>query len=72
MKLTNGNMLFEKGDVLHIVDKLETETLYVKNGHYCKECVFGDICDKRKTNNVIAKYCKETHFVLEKVNEKKG
>lgn len=62
MKLSYGSLMFEEDDILHINDVNGKETLVVKKGHECNKCEFNAICDERKSNNVFAKYCKETHF----------
>ncbi len=66
MKLSFGNLMFETGDVLHIEDEFWKETYRVKNGYDCSLCNFYEICDKRNPNNTFAKFCKETHFEIDK------
>lgn len=63
MKFIKGSLMLEEGELLHVVDTFETVTYMAKSGHDCGICVFYGLCDKRKDENKIAKFCKETHFV---------
>lgn len=71
MKFKNGNLMLEEGELLHIEDTFETVTYEAKSGHDCKKCVFCGICNERKEENRIAKFCIETHFI-EKERKSKG
>ena len=63
MKFFKGKLMLEEGDLLHVVDTFETITYEAKNGHDCSRCVFCGICNERKEENKIAKFCIETHFI---------
>ena len=62
MTLSFGHLIFEEGDILHVEDEFGKETLIAVKDHNCPECIFREICDERKTNNIFAKYCVSTHF----------
>ena len=63
MKFFEGKLMLEEGDLLHVVDKFETVTYEAKSGHDCSKCIFCGICNERKEENKIAKFCIETHFI---------
>lgn len=63
MRVQFGNLLFEQGDVLHIEDEDIKTTFTVVNGHDCSRCGFYSICDNRNPKNIVAKFCKDVHFV---------
>lgn len=62
MKLSFGKLIFEKGDILNIEDEFGKETFVIKSGQNCNDCEFYTICNKKNPNNLIARFCKETHF----------
>lgn len=62
MKLAYGEIKFEKGDRLNIEDSIGKLTLTAKQGHNCGDCYFCNVCNVMNSRNVIARFCRETHF----------
>ena len=72
MTLKEGNLCFVCGDRIDIeYEGIEPIKLVAVAGHQCNLCEFYVICDKRNTNNLIARFCEETHFVLAKEHDEK-
>jgi len=65
MRISFGKLLFEEGDTLHIEDTAGVmDSLIAVKGHDCSRCEFCVVCDEKKDGNVIARFCKDTHFEL--------
>ncbi len=62
MKLVVGNLIFEEGDTINVEASFGNEHYKVIKGHDCIKCEFYSICDRNNKNNLIARFCKETHF----------
>ena len=66
MKFKNGELKFEKNDILTIDNSAGRLQLIAKNGHVCSKCELCIICDGKKDSNLIAGFCQNIHFELER------
>ncbi|MDE5897903.1 MAG: hypothetical protein K2H09_01360 [Treponemataceae bacterium] len=62
MKWQDGRLQFEDGDTLRIEDGGSTGTFAARRGRDCGRCEFSSICDRRNRDNIMARFCTETHF----------
>ncbi len=62
MKLIQGKLMFEEGDVFNVEDTFGNEHYIVKKELNCSKCEFYSICDNNNSKNLIARFCIETHF----------
>ena len=73
MKLKEGRLQFTDGDRIEVESEgFGTMSLTAKKGQKCGECEFCPICDRRNPNNLIGRFCAETHFVLSEKQMGKG
>lgn len=56
--------MFEAGDKITTEDSGISMTFIAARGRRCERCEFCPVCDRGNKDNLIARFCGETHFVL--------
>lgn len=64
MVFAKGKLMFAAGDKITAEEEGRNLTFVAVRGRRCERCEFCPVCDRNNKENMIARFCGETHFVL--------